>query len=131
MKLPTAIFLAGASLDNITTQRFLLKGDLYEVNPFLRFANNDPVAIGAAAVATDALTLWLARRYSPKHPRLVRVALIGLGSVRLSFGFHNLGLEPTPSARCTRREQSPDVSALCAALPIDTRSMVTGQSLPR
>lgn len=129
LKLPTAVFLAGATLDNVSTQHFLHRGGIDEINPMLKFANNDPVVIGVAAATTDALTLWLAHKYAPKHPKLMRAVLIGVGSVRMSFGFHNLGVNPVPDSRCTRRQQSPTVAALCAALPTNTRPVTIGSAV--
>ena len=129
LKLPTAVFLAGAALDNISTQHFLHRGGIDEINPMLKFANNNPVVIGVAAAATDAITLWLAHKYAPKHPKLMRAALIGVGSVRMSFGFHNLGVDPVPDARCTRRQQSATVASLCDALPTNTRPVTIGAAV--
>lgn len=129
LKLPTAVFLAGATLDNVSTQRFLHRGGIDEINPMLKFADNDPVVIGVSAIATDALTLWLAHKYAPKHPKLVRAVLIGVGSVRMSFGFHNLGVNPVPDARCTRRQQSATVASLCDALPTNTRPKTIGSAV--
>lgn len=90
LDVPTTVFLAGATLDNVTTQMALRRGGFRETNPLLGFARNDPNAIGVAAVFTDTATVWTANRLLGKHPVARNLLLYGMASLRLSVGVRNV-----------------------------------------
>lgn len=74
-------YLAAAGTDIGTTYRNMRAGH-QETDPIYRFTRDQPIGTVLSLAATDALTLWLAHRYAPTHPKLTTAILLTLGGVR-------------------------------------------------
>lgn len=84
----TSIFLGGAVFDDVTTWRNMQAGHT-ENNPLYASMRDKPKAVALSLIVTDVLTLWLAHRYTPTHPKLVKVVLLTFGGIRLTEGVTN------------------------------------------
>lgn len=85
---PVTFYVAAASADTVTTWRNMQAGH-QEADPLYRFTRDQPIGTVLSLAMTDALTLWLAHRYSPTHPKMVRVALFTLGGIRIAQAARN------------------------------------------
>lgn len=90
----TAFFLAGAAADDITTWRNMRAGHPEE-SPLYFYGRDQPKVVLLSLVITDAVTLWLAHHYAPRHPKLAKFALYSLGTMRAGYGVYNLHWEVT------------------------------------
>ena len=87
-RIATTFYLGGAVSDIGTTWRNMQSGH-QETDPVYHFTRDQPIGTALSLAATDVLTLWLAHRYSPTHPKLVKVALYTLGSIRYGQAARN------------------------------------------
>ena len=84
----TTFYLAGAVSDTVTTWRNANAGHP-ETDPLYHFTKDQPIGMVISLAVTDAVTLWLAHRYAPTHPRLVKVSLFALGGIRATQAVRN------------------------------------------
>lgn len=92
LKLPSTVFLASAAADWSSTAYCFTKPGCVERNPLLNWARPlgapTMISIGAAA---DLGSLYLVHRFvSPKHPKIVRVALYSYATVRAYVAVANV-----------------------------------------
>ena len=87
-RLATSVFLGGVIADDLTTWHNMRNGHA-ETDPLYGFVKESPKGVMISLAVTDALTLWLAHRYAPTHPKIVRAVLFGLGGIRFGQGVRN------------------------------------------
>lgn len=88
LKLPTAFFMATAAFDSITTQRAMAMG-WPEENPLLAPIKHNRVAVGAALIGGDVLTIWISRKLNRNHPKIAKTLLYAGGAIQAGFGINN------------------------------------------
>jgi hypothetical protein len=84
----TTLFLTGVMTDDVTTWRNMQAGH-HEIDPLYAFTKDNSKGVLASLIITDVVTLWIARHYTPTHPKLVKAVLFTLGGVRIGQGVRN------------------------------------------
>ncbi len=87
-RVATTFYVAVASADIVTTWRNMQAGHP-ETDPLYHFTAHQPIGTVLSLVATDVMTLWLAHRYAPTHPKIVKVTLFALGGIRATQAARN------------------------------------------
>jgi hypothetical protein len=89
MKWPNVIYSGAAAADYITTYRAMGYPGIEERNP-LSISKTNRTVVVAQGVAVDAFVLWGANKWiAPKHPKVAKVALVGVAAVRFWLAASN------------------------------------------
>lgn len=88
-RLALGVFLGGALADDVTTFHNM-RGGFREADPLYAFVQDKPQGVLLSLIVTDVVTLWLAHRYTPTHPRIVKIVLFTLGGIRIGDSVHNV-----------------------------------------
>ena len=87
----TTFYLGAAVADEASTWRNM-RGGYVETDPLYRLTQNQPIGTTISLAITDVVTLWLAHRYAPTHPKIVRFTLLSLGSIRAYQAARNIAI---------------------------------------
>ena len=89
LRLPTAIYVAGASLDTGTTLYGFHTGRCYESTNGMQWGTQHPQAFAAFSVGAALASVYLWRFIGKEYPKVAWVGLISTGTARGFVGWQN------------------------------------------
>jgi hypothetical protein len=91
LRLPTALYVAAASVD-VATTAYCVSAGCRERNPAVAWMQStSTVGMLAAGEAADMAGLWAWRKFvGRRHPRITRVGLYAVAAVRLGLAARNM-----------------------------------------
>ncbi len=86
LRTATQVFAVTAAADWTMTGIGLSRGAFTELNPSLRWAQNDPARVVAAGVALDVAGVYALHHWvAPRHPKVAVVVLYAQSAARVYF----------------------------------------------